>query len=151
MRDHDLSRRTFLISLGTTVAATSLTATIFESCSPASTADTGTLSGTTITLDLNNTENAPLGTVGGAIKTTDPNDSSRPMIVARISETAAVAYSSRCTHQGCEVSLPEANRITCPCHGSTFDGAGNLISGPATRSLRTYQASLDGAMITVQA
>ncbi|MBN1130271.1 MAG: Rieske (2Fe-2S) protein [Chitinispirillaceae bacterium] len=61
------------------------------------------------------------------------------------------ALSSRCTHRECDLPLPANNRITCPCHGSQFDGAGNLASGPATRNLRKYDTTLQGTAVTINA
>ncbi|HEY3489883.1 MAG TPA: ubiquinol-cytochrome c reductase iron-sulfur subunit [Candidatus Deferrimicrobiaceae bacterium] len=44
------------------------------------------------------------------------------------------AMSLVCTHLGCTVSVgPDG--IACPCHGSQFDRAGNVLKGPATQAL----------------
>ena len=44
------------------------------------------------------------------------------------------ALSLVCTHLGCTVeSQPEG--FSCPCHGSRFDPQGNVLRGPATKSL----------------
>jgi Rieske Fe-S protein len=51
---------------------------------------------------------------------------------------AAIAVSWRCTHQGCTVHDPDAQKgtITCPCHSSVFDArTGIVTSGPAPRPL----------------
>ncbi len=44
------------------------------------------------------------------------------------------AISLVCTHLGCTVESRE-DGFTCPCHGSRFDPNGNVIRGPAAKSL----------------
>jgi Rieske Fe-S protein len=57
-----------------------------------------------------------------------------------------------CTHQGC-TAAPSGNTgarlINCPCHGSQFDGVGNVRRGPAGRPLVHYGVTIDasGAII----
>lgn len=46
------------------------------------------------------------------------------------------AFSAICTHQGCLVSQVSNGKITCPCHGSTFDATtGAVLGGPAPAPL----------------
>ena len=46
------------------------------------------------------------------------------------------AVSLRCTHLGCLLRFNAAERSwDCPCHGSRFDVDGDVLEGPATRSL----------------
>jgi Rieske Fe-S protein len=46
------------------------------------------------------------------------------------------AFSAICTHQGCLVSSVANGKITCPCHGSTFDATtGAVLGGPAAAPL----------------
>ena len=53
--------------------------------------------------------------------------------VMREGETI-IALSLICTHLGCTVSVtPEG--MVCPCHGSRFDRHGQVLTGPAQRSL----------------
>jgi len=43
---------------------------------------------------------------------------------------------SRCTHMGCRLHWnQEEGTKDCPCHGSRFDGAGQLLDGPANRGI----------------
>jgi cytochrome b6-f complex iron-sulfur subunit len=46
------------------------------------------------------------------------------------------AVSAICTHLGCITRFVSDERmIACPCHGSRFDLEGNVVHGPAPRSL----------------
>ncbi len=58
------------------------------------------------------------------------------------------AVSAVCTHLGCVVSKQE-HEYFCPCHGSRFNSAGKVISGPAPRSLAYLQLSVspDGQLV----
>lgn len=58
--------------------------------------------------------------------------------------------SSVCTHMGCTPKWVEAkNQWVCPCHGSVFNLKGNVIAGPAPKSLPWYKAVIasDGKII----
>jgi menaquinol-cytochrome c reductase iron-sulfur subunit len=76
------------------------------------------------------------------------------------------AISAVCTHLGCTVRaeamsqpvtqsvdgqpLKLTHRFACPCHGSTYTGDGNNVSGPAPKPLAWYQLSIapdDGQLV----
>ncbi len=56
------------------------------------------------------------------------------------------ALSAVCTHLGCLVGWKTPGIVTdarepisCPCHGSTFDRLGHVLSGPAPRPLDRFE------------
>ena len=60
----------------------------------------------------------PVGTV---FKFTDPN-SGMPAYLLQPAAGTFIAYSSKCTHQGCVVdAFPDANAFKCACHGAKYD------------------------------
>ncbi len=72
---------------------------------------------------------------------------------SRTAEGAAdgvVAYSSVCTHTGCDIAgRDETGHLVCPCHGSTFDPSnrGDVMGGPAPRRLAQLPLEVrDGAL-----
>jgi len=50
------------------------------------------------------------------------------------SAEAPVVLSLVCTHLGCRVAGAPGG-FACPCHGSRYDTAGGLVSGPARSAL----------------
>jgi cytochrome b6-f complex iron-sulfur subunit len=51
-------------------------------------------------------------------------------------EQGVYALWSRCTHLGCTPNwFPAESRFRCPCHGSNFNPAGDVIAGPAPKPL----------------
>jgi cytochrome b6-f complex iron-sulfur subunit len=81
-----------------------------------------------------------------------------PMNTFTLSEKASVfiyrdhvgvrAVSAICTHLGCTLEKSDDGFI-CPCHGSSFDPDGRVLSGPAPQSLAWFEISLapDGQLV----
>ena len=67
------------------------------------------------------------------------------VVVIRPAEDEFLAYSSVCTHQACAITVLTAQKLRCPCHGSTFDTAdGAVLSGPAPRPLPRREIVVEG-------
>lgn len=118
---------------------------ILNSCNKASDQllPSGDLPSGRLTLDLSNSANTALNTVGGFVY-------SGNIVIIRTSQTIYVALSRTCTHQGCTVSYnSSAKKLICPCHGAQFSTNGSVLQGPATRALTTYPATINGTSLIV--
>lgn len=50
-----------------------------------------------------------------------------------------VALSQKCPHLGCRIAWCESSgEFECPCHGSVFNRAGDLESGPSPHGMNRY-------------
>jgi len=71
--------------------------------------------------------------IGGSVKVRS-NDFNygRHVIVIKIETLTYKTFTSKCTHQGCEVNLPVNGEIFCECHGSVFsDIDGSILQKPS--------------------
>ena len=85
--------------------------------------------------------------VGGGMQVTDPQIGESIWIL-QLTPGAFTAYSAACPHQGCPVKfISPASGFACPCHGSTFDATGKLLSGPARSSLQSIAVRTQGTQI----
>jgi len=102
-----------------------------------------------IVLNLKEAGNVALTQVGGALYIPHPTDFN-PIMVVRISTTEVAAFSTTCTHAGCQVDLPEGTTINCPCHGSQYNLHGQVTGGPAEADLEPFSATLENDTITIR-
>lgn len=71
-------------------------------------------------------------------------------VVTQPKEGEFYAFSSVCTHQGCQVRTITADTITCPCHSSQFSTTtGEVLGGPATDPLPEYAVSEAEGKLTI--
>ncbi len=70
--------------------------------------------------------------------------------IACLEDGSFMALSRTCTHLGCSVPWNQKeSRFICPCHGSTFDVAGSVLTPPATRPLDYYPLRIENGLIRV--
>jgi len=111
-----------------------------------------TINGMQITIDVNSLKFETLASTGGYV-TLDVLGSR--VFIIRLSDSSASTISRVCTHLGCDISpaskgLLQADRLVCPCHGSTFlVKDGSRVSGPAPNGVQSYPTSIAGNIISV--
>jgi cytochrome b6-f complex iron-sulfur subunit len=70
--------------------------------------------------------------------------------LACLADGGLLALSRTCTHLGCSVPWDEdRNKFICPCHGSTFNLAGEVISPPAPRPLDIFPVRIENGIVKV--
>ena len=70
--------------------------------------------------------------------------------LARLADGGFLALDRTCTHLGCTVPWnPETARFDCPCHASSFDIAGEVLSPPAPRPLDLYTVRIENGVVKV--
>ena len=70
--------------------------------------------------------------------------------LVRLADGGFLALSSKCTHLGCTVPWDDkARTFPCPCHASTFDLRGEVLSPPAPRPLDLFPVSIEAGIVKV--
>ncbi len=70
--------------------------------------------------------------------------------LSRLEDGGFLAVSRKCTHLGCTVPwIDEEKKFACPCHGSTFDIRGEVISPPAPRALDIHHLFIENNIVKV--
>lgn len=73
-------------------------------------------------------------------------------IAVAVVDGQAYAFQDRCTHQSCSLSdgFLDEYAVICPCHHSVFDVRdGQVLIGPATTPLQTFECAVEGDRISV--
>jgi cytochrome b6-f complex iron-sulfur subunit len=103
----------------------------------------GTVAGGAISV---NVDGSPLAAVGGSALV---RSSAGDVLTYRTAQDAFSAVTAMCTHEACTITGINGQTYVCPCHGSQFTTTGAVLSGPATRPLRTYSTSLSGTTLSI--
>jgi cytochrome b6-f complex iron-sulfur subunit len=70
--------------------------------------------------------------------------------LTRTADGGFLALSRRCTHLGCTVPwVGEEGRFVCPCHASSFDINGQVLSPPAPRALDLHPVRIENGVVKV--
>jgi menaquinol-cytochrome c reductase iron-sulfur subunit len=74
----------------------------------------------------------------------------REVWVIRHSATSLTVFSPICPHLACRLAWsPDARRFICPCHGSVFSLAGEVLAGPSPRPLDTLPCKTEDGQLLV--
>ena len=102
---------------------------------------------------LKNNIPSPLKIVGNVDEF--PSNSVTPdrinkFFLVRMADGGFMALSLTCSHLGCSVLWDEGKgQFICPCHSSSFDRVGNVISSPAPRPLDYYPVIVESGKVKV--
>ena len=70
------------------------------------------------------------------------------LYVVCMDDGGMLAVSLQCTHLGCAITWnEEKGEFDCPCHASSFNRKGEVISPPAPRALDTYPLRVEGGLV----
>jgi cytochrome b6-f complex iron-sulfur subunit len=70
--------------------------------------------------------------------------------LSRLDDGGFLALSRRCTHLGCTVPwVGEEQRFVCPCHASSFDQTGEVLSAPAPRALDLHPVRIENGVVKI--
>jgi cytochrome b6-f complex iron-sulfur subunit len=156
---HDTpTRRAFCAHAASLGALTAALATL-QGCGKASDSPTsptnvtslqvlsGSRTGNTITVSVG--AGSALASVGGVALV---NASGTQILVAQTSANNFAALTAICTHEACTITGQGQGSSTfvCPCHGSTYDFTGRVLSGPAPRALTSFQTQFANGVLTIQ-
>ncbi len=92
--------------------------------------------------------------VAGPVERFEPNSVSAfpegKFYLVRLEDGGFLALSRVCTHLGCTVPWnTEEQRFACPCHSSTYDMRGDVLSPPAPRPLDLYPVRIENQIVKV--
>lgn len=118
--------------------------TFIESCSKSNSEVANEPSSSNpIEIDLTSSQFSTLNVIGGY-------GYNGNIIIIHTGENQFTALSKICTHQNCTVSYNSTAKILpCFCHGSEYNLSGNVVRGPAQRSLKKYNVEINGDLLII--
>jgi cytochrome b6-f complex iron-sulfur subunit len=102
-----------------------------------------------------NIEFQPVGSVEELDKSSQLLNKESPIGSVLVVRTAATnelsAVNPTCPHAGCVVQWQKSQeKFVCPCHGAEFSVDGKVLKGPAKKTLKAYQAKIEGNSVLVK-
>ncbi len=150
LRENKMKRREFIEITGKAVCACSLgtTSLLINSCSEQNPVSPNT-EGTELTLDLNDESLQILNVEGGSVITSGNELDSMGLLLLREGDSIK-AFANRCTHASYDLRpFDDSGLSTCIGHGAQFNTNGEAVTGPATRSLKSFETLLNENELTV--
>ena len=141
-----ISRNEFLKSIGFKGAsllaiycgASTLSSCINEAGDPTGTGNTGT----EITLDLNDSSNAALKTVGGYVIVSR-------IVIARVSADSYAAVTQVCSHENKAKVIFRNSEFYCTEHGARYTTAGVGLNSEGKKGIKAYTTALEGTTLKI--
>jgi Rieske Fe-S protein len=99
---------------------------------------TGTVTGGSVQVQ---TTSGALAGVGGAARV---QPTAGLFLVTRTGQDTFTAVTAVCTHEACTINGLSGTTYVCPCHGSRYNSGGQVLTGPATVSLQTFETAFSG-------
>ena len=149
-RKNQMNRREFIEITGKAICACSLGTTplLINSCSEQNPVSPNT-EGIELTFDLNDDSLQILKTEGGSVITSGNELDSMGILLLREGNSIK-AFANRCTHASYDLRpFDDSGLSTCIGHGAQFNTNGEAVTGPATRSLKSFETLLDEHELTV--
>ena len=149
-RKNQMNRREFIEITGKAICACSLGTTplLINSCSAQNPVSPNT-EGIELTFDLNDDSLQILKTEGGSVITSGNELDSMGILLLREGNSIK-AFANRCTHASYDLRpFDDSGLSTCIGHGAQFNTHGEAVTGPATRSLKSFETLLDENELTV--
>ncbi len=92
--------------------------------------------------------------VAGPVERFEPNSVTAfpegKFYLVRLQNGGFLALSRECTHLGCTVPwVADERRFVCPCHSSSYDVHGDVMSPPAPRALDTFAVRIENRIVKV--
>jgi cytochrome b6-f complex iron-sulfur subunit len=70
--------------------------------------------------------------------------------LVRLEDGGFLALNRECTHLGCTVPWDaDQKKFVCPCHASSFDMLGDVLSPPAPRPLDVFPVRIENRIVKV--
>ena len=133
-----MNRKKFVSSLAV-ISVGALAGALLDACST----DIPAPENIDFTIDITDPDFSGLSSPGGFAY-------NEGIIIVHTPQGNFVALSQACTHTGCTINYDSGlQRYPCPCHGSIYNSAGNVIRGPANKNLKTYQTTINGNSLRV--
>jgi cytochrome b6-f complex iron-sulfur subunit len=74
--------------------------------------------------------------------------STQRFYLSKFKDGGLLAISTKCTHLGCMVQA-NSNGFVCPCHASSFNKYGEVLSPPVTRPLDIFPIEINNEQIMI--